>query len=203
MINLIANGQELSALGFCINHIQEVRYLSDPKKEDLADGLERKKEQARKRAKDVRDGALFARRKRERTLTPGVKIVGSRLLDGGSEDTERSNLENKLKHEVTDYLLRRGGFEVTEEMLVDTRSNKRDTEDVMDIQIARIIGFHEKWGLDRRFLSKSIFAHRFENGVIFEHSLISYGGYVSRTYYVVEGNEFRAFAQRNFRKSAD
>ena len=129
--------------------------------------------------------------------------MGSRLLEGGPEERDRADSENELKQAVTEYLLNRSGFQVTEEMLVDTISKKRDTEDVMNIQIARIVGFHEKWGLDRRFIRKSIFAHRFENGAIFEHSLISYGGYVSRTYYVVEGNEFRAFAQRNFRKQSD
>lgn len=104
---------------------------------------------------------------------------------------------------MTEYLLGKGGFEITEEQLVNSISKKRDSEDVMEIQIARIIGFHEKWGLDRKFISKSIYAHRFENGSVLEQSLISYGGYVSRTYYVVEGNEFRAFAQRNFRKHSD
>jgi hypothetical protein len=101
---------------------------------------------------------------------------------------------------VIEYLQRKGGFEITEDQLVDTLSKKRDSEDVMEVQIARIRGLHEKWGLDRRFLSRSVIAHRFENGTVFEHTLISYGGYVSRTYYVVEGNEFRAFAQRNFRQ---
>ena len=104
---------------------------------------------------------------------------------------------------MTDYLLRRGGFEIANEPLVNSISKKRDSEDVMEIQIARIMGFHEKWGFDRRFISKSIYAHRFENGSVFEQSLISYGGYVSRTYYVVEGNDFRAFAQWNFRKQSD
>ena len=104
---------------------------------------------------------------------------------------------------VMDYLLRKGGFEISEKQFTDVLSKKRDTVDVMDIQIARILGLHEKWGLDRRFItrSESIYAHRFENGAIFEQSLISYGGYVSRTYYIVEGNNFRAFAQWNFNKS--
>jgi hypothetical protein len=163
--------------------------------------LERKKEQARIRAKAVRDSAIFARKKRERSLTPGVKIVGSRLFDDDSRESTES--KSRLKLEVTDYLLRKGGFEITEERLVDTVSKKRDSEDVMDIQIARIDGFHEKWGLDRKFLHKSLYAHRFSDGTVIEHSLISYGGYVSRTYYVVEGNNFRAFAQRNFRKKSD
>ena len=101
---------------------------------------------------------------------------------------------------MTEYLLNKGGFQITEEQIVDTISKKRDSKDVMDVRIARVMGFHERWGLDRRFISKSIYAHRFENGTIIEHSLTSYGGYASRTYYVVEGNEFRAFAQQNFRK---
>jgi hypothetical protein len=160
--------------------------------------LERKKEQARKRAKAVRDSAIFTRKKRERSFTPGVKIVGSKLLD--KEPEEPTQVKPDLRLAVTEYLLRKGGFEITEERLVETISKKRDSEDVMDIQIARIDGFHEKWGLDRKFLHKSLFAHRFIDGTVIEHSLISYGGYVSRTYYVIEGNNFRAFAQWNFRK---
>jgi hypothetical protein len=174
--------------------------LSDHKKEELSEGLERKKEQSRKRAKAVRESAIFTKRKRERSLTPGVKIVGSKFLEREAEQRDTAYSENELKLAVTDYLLKKGGFQVTEEMLVDKISKTRDSEDVMEIQIARIRGFHERWGLDRKFISKSIYAHRFENGAIFEHSLFSYGGYVSRTYYVVEGNEFRAFAQNNFRK---
>ena len=112
-------------------------------------------------------------------------------------------MRDNLTRAITEYLLEKGGFEITEEQLVDTISKKRDSKDVMEVQIARIKGFQEKWGLDRRFLSKSIYAHRFEDGAIFEQSLISYGGFVSRTYYVVEGNEFRAFAQHNFRKTSD
>lgn len=105
-----------------------------------------------------------------------------------------------LKEVVTEYLLKKGGFLVTEGVSIDKLSKRSDSEDVMEIQIARITGLHDKWGLDRTFLSKSIFAHRFENGSVFEYSLLSYGGYVSRTYYVVDGNEFRAFVQQNFRK---
>ena len=164
-------------------------------------GLERKKEQARKRAKAVRDSAIFTRKKREPSLTPGVKIVGSRVFEREPEAPARK--ESDLRLIVTEYLLSKGGFEITEERLVDTISKKCDSEDVMDIQIARIDGLHEKWGLDRRFLHKSVFAHRFTNGTVIENSLISYGGYVSRTYYVVEGNNFRAFAQRNFRRASD
>ena len=132
-------------------------------------------------------------------MTPGVKIVGSKFLDNKSKTP--SEVESDLKHAVIEYLLRKGGFEITEERLTDTISKKRDTEDVMEVQIARVDGFDEKWGLARKFLHKSLYAHRFSDGTIIEHSLISYGGYVSRTYYVVEGNSFRAFAQHNFRKT--
>lgn len=176
--------------------------LSDHKKEELSEGLERKKEQARKRAKAVRESAIFTKRKHTRSLTPGVRIIGSRALEGENE-TGRSGTEEELKQTVIDYLLRKGGFQITEDQLTDKISKKRDTEDVMEVRIARIMGLHEKWGLDRRFISKSIYAHRFKNGAIFEHSLNSYGGYVSRTYYAVDGNEFRAFAQRNFRKPSE
>ena len=127
--------------------------------------------------------------------------MGSKLFERESDGPAYD--ESHLMQAVTEYLLGKGGFEITEERLVDTISKKRDSKDVMDVQIARIDGFHDKWGLDRKFLHKSLFAHRFSDGTIIEHSLISYGGYVSRTYYLVEGNNFRAFAQRNFRKQPD
>ena len=174
--------------------------LSEREGKELQDGLERKKEQARKRAKAVRDSALFTQRKRKRALTPGVKIVGSRLFDEASDEQDQND---EFRQAVIEYLLGKGGFPISEERLVDIISKTRDSEDVMDIQIARIDGFHDKWGLDRKFLHKSLYAHRFKNGTVIEHSLISYGGYVSRTYYIVEGNNFRAFAQRNFRKQSD
>ena len=192
--------QELSSEVFLSDTHRRICDLSGRKEEELAEGLERKREQARKRAKAVRESAIFTKRKRERSLTPGVKIVGSTILERGQEEIDTTYSENGLQQEVTEYLLKKGGFQVTEEMFVDKISKKRDSKDIMEIQIARIKGFHEKWGLDRRFISKSIYAHRFENGAIFEQSLLSYGGYVSRTYYVVDGNNFRAFAQRNFRK---
>jgi hypothetical protein len=149
----------------------------------------------------VRDSTTIARRRGERSLSPGVKIVGSHLLDGDKEGTATEVSERQLQQEVIDYLLKRGGFEITEEVLLDTLPKKRDSDDVMDVRIARIMGFHDRWGLDRKFTRESTHAHRFEDGVIFEHSLTSYGGYQSRTYYVVEGSQFRAFAQHNFRKS--
>jgi hypothetical protein len=129
-------------------------------------------------------------------------VIGSSILRE-DELSDKSDAMSRLKEEVTEYLLKKEGFLVTEGVSVDKLSKRSDSADVMEVQIARVTGLHEKWGLERTFLSRSIFAHRFEDGAVFEHSLISYGGYVSRTYYVVGGNEFRAFAQRNFRKPSD
>jgi hypothetical protein len=171
--------------------------LTDPERDVHETGLERKKEAARKRAKSVRESAIFAKRKRERTLTPGVKIIGSRLFE---DDAESSTSEVNLEEDVKSYILERGGFVVTGENKVDTLTLKRDSEDVMNVRLSRIVGFHDRWGLDRKFFSSSIHAHRFEDGAIIEYSLQSYGGYISRTYYVVDGNEFRAFVQHNYRK---
>jgi hypothetical protein len=163
--------------------------------------LEHKKEQARQRAKRMRETAITAKRRGERSLSPGVRVIGSKLLEGDKEGSTEKAMIHQLQQEVTDYLLKRGGFEITEEVLLDTLSKKRDNDDIMDVRIARVIGFHDRWGLDRKFTRESAYAHRFEDGTIFEHSLTSYGGYASRTYYVVEGFQFRAFAQHNFRKS--
>ncbi|MHA1939036.1 MAG: hypothetical protein ACXABV_15635 [Candidatus Thorarchaeota archaeon] len=163
--------------------------------------MEHKKEQARQRAKRVRKSSIIARKRGERSLSPGVKVIGSHLLDEDETEISGEVSESQLQLDVIDYLLRRGGFEITEEVLVDTLSKKRDSDDIMDVRIARVVGFHDRWGLDRKFTRESAHAHRFEDGVIFEHSLTSYGGYQSRTYYVVEGSQFHAFAQHNFRKS--
>ena len=171
--------------------------LTDSEEDLNESGLEKKKERARTRAKSVRESAIYAKRKRERTLTPGVKIIGATLFD---EDEEVSSSESNLEEDITSYILDRGGFLVTEETKTETLAIKPDTEDVMNLRIARIAGFHDRWGLDRKFFSKDIHAHRFEDGAIIEYSLESYGGYISRTYYVVEGNEFRAFAQHNYRR---
>ncbi|NHJ12739.1 MAG: hypothetical protein EAX95_03645 [Candidatus Thorarchaeota archaeon] len=160
--------------------------------------LERKKEQARKRAKAVRESAMFSRKKRERTLTPGVRIIGSSLFEDDKDAVEENE---KLEGAVASFVLRKGGFAVTEETSVDTLSKMRDCEDVMSIMIAKIVGLDDRWGLDRKFISNSIHAHRFEDGVVIEYSLESYGGFVSRTYYVVDGLTFRAFAQHNYRKA--
>jgi len=70
--------------------------------------------------------------------------------------------------------------------------------------MARILGPDEKYGLERKFFFKkrpALHAHRFPDGTVIEVGLQSYSGYVSRTYYVVDGNEFRPFAQDNFRKT--
>jgi hypothetical protein len=163
--------------------------------------LERKKEQARQRAKRVRESGIIARRRGESSLSPGVKVVGSRLLDADDEKTANADSQSKLLQDVTSYLLKRGGFLVTEEVHVDTLSKKRDSNDVMDVRIAGLVGFHDRWGLDRKFTRESTHAHRFEDGTIFEYSLTSYGGYQSRTYYVVDEYHFRAFAQHNFRRN--
>ncbi len=184
------------------NRFRGLYELSDRNDKELKDGLERKKDKARKRAKAVHESAIIARRRREHTLTPGVKIIGSGLFDK-EEEVDVPESGDELKEMVISYLLKKGGFPITEDHLLESISGKRENEDVMEVQIARIVGLHEQWGLDRRFLSKSVYAHRFEDGAVFEHSLVSYGGFVSRTYYVVIGNEFRAFAQRNFRKPSD
>ncbi|MHA3965045.1 MAG: hypothetical protein AM325_016070 [Candidatus Thorarchaeota archaeon SMTZ1-45] len=188
---------------FAFHRIRRLYKLSEGIDKELKNGLERKKEQARKRAKAVRESAIIARRRGERSLTPGVKVIGSSVLDREAEKVDFSETGDELEEIVASYLLKKGGFQITDEQRLDSISTKRDSEDVMEVQIARIMGLHEQWGPDRRFLSKSIYAHLFENGAVFEHSLISYGGFVSRTYYVVDGNEFRAFAQRNFRKPPD
>ncbi|MHA2302642.1 MAG: hypothetical protein ACXACD_16980 [Candidatus Thorarchaeota archaeon] len=176
--------------------------LPNQESEDKQNGLERKREQARQRAKRVRESAIIAKRRGEKSLSPGIRVVGSRLLDGNKGSSAEKPTMIQLQLEVTDYLMGRGGFEITEEVLVDILSKKRDNDDIMDVRIARVVGFHDRWGLDRKFTRESAHAHRFEDGTIFEHSLTSYGGYASRTYYVVEGSQFRAFAQHNFRKSA-
>ncbi|NHI84084.1 MAG: hypothetical protein EAX81_07260 [Candidatus Thorarchaeota archaeon] len=159
--------------------------------------LEKKKEQARKRTRAIRENAIFSRKKRQSILTPGVKIMGGSLFDN---DVDTPKERQELEEAVASYVLRRGGFEITEESSTDTLSKRRDSKDVMNVMIARIAGFDERWGLDRKFLRESIHAHRFEDKSIVEYTLESYGGYVSRTYYVVDGLIFRAFAQHNFRK---
>ncbi|MFW9982614.1 MAG: hypothetical protein ACFFE3_11955, partial [Candidatus Thorarchaeota archaeon] len=98
----------------------------------------------------------------------------------------------------------KGGFSISDKTTISTIYNRADSKDVSEVIIARILGPDEKWGLERKFFFRgrqSIHAHRLQNGTIIEVGLQSYSGYVSRTYYIVDGNEFRAFAQYNFRKT--
>lgn len=166
--------------------------------------IEKKKEAARKRAKSVRDNARWARRHgTSRQQTPGVKIIGSPLLDGPSEE-EESDIPESLENVVTEYILGKGGILITDQTTIPTIHNEVDSRDVSEVIIARILGPDEKWGLERKFFFRgrqAIHAHRLQNGTIIEVGLQSYSGYVSRTYYIVDGNEFRAFAQYNFRRT--
>ena len=123
-------------------------------------------------------------------------------MEGERSPAEPERTDN-IRQTVLAYVLGKGGFEVSERHLVEKISNKRDSEDVMEVRIARIMGLYEKWGLNRRFISRPVYAHRLENGAVIEHSLLSYGGFESRTYYVVDGNEFQAFAQWNIRKTRE
>ncbi|MHA1943597.1 MAG: hypothetical protein ACW96M_04285 [Candidatus Thorarchaeota archaeon] len=167
--------------------------------------IEKKKEAARKRAKSVRDNARWARRKgTSRQQTPGVKIIGSSVLDGPSKESSISRSDQSLESTVTSYILRKGGIAITEQTTIPTIYNKVDSQDVSEVIIARIFGPDEKWGLKRKFFFRgrqSIHAHRLQDGTVIEVGLQSYSGFVSRTYYIVDGTEFRAFAQDNFRKT--
>ncbi|MHA1769769.1 MAG: hypothetical protein ACTSV3_07990 [Candidatus Thorarchaeota archaeon] len=168
----------------------------------LRRGKERKREESRSKAKRVKENADWARRKRSSTQTPGVVIRGYEFK--GTSPREEGHSEGLLESEVVDYVLRRGGFVVHEGDSVDTLTRKRDSEDVAEIFIARILGRHDKYGLERRFFSRRgrpIHAHTFEDGTIIELGVESYNGFVSRTYYVVRGTDFHPVAQHNFRKS--
>ena len=137
-------------------------------------------------------------------MTPGVKVVGSPLFDGPTNEPSSFEDDESLEDLVTDYVLGKGGIRITEETTIPTIFNKSDSEDVSEVIIARILGPHEKWGLERNFFFRgrqSIHAHRLPNGTVVEVGLQSYSGFVSRTYYIVDGNEFRAFVQYNFRKT--
>ncbi len=167
-------------------------------------GIEKKKEAARKRAKSVRDNARWASRKgTSRQQTPEVKILGSPLFDDPSEES-KSRIDESLESMVISYVLRKGGIAITEPTTIPTIYNKVDSQDVSEVIIARILGPDEKWDLERKFFFRSrqsIHAHRLQDGTVIEVGLLSYSGFVSRTYYIVDGNEFRAFAQDNFRKT--
>ncbi|MHA1951359.1 MAG: hypothetical protein ACW987_16010 [Candidatus Thorarchaeota archaeon] len=98
----------------------------------------------------------------------------------------------------------KGGIEISDQTTVPTIYNSDDSDEVSEVIIARILGPHEKWGLERNFFfrgRRSIHAHRLQDGTVIEVGLQSYSGFVSRTYYIVDGNEFRAFVQYNFRKT--
>jgi hypothetical protein len=165
---------------------------------------ERKKEESRKRAKSVRNNAKWARKTgTSRQMTPGVKVIGAPLFAEPSEDKKESH-EESLESIVLAYILRKKGIAITEPTTIPTIYRKVEDAEVADVTIARILGPDEKWGLERNFFYKNrqaIHAHRLPDGTVVEVGLQSYSGYVSRTYYVVDGNEFRAFAQDNFRKT--
>ena len=102
------------------------------------------------------------------------------------------------------YVLDKGGIAITDPTTISTIYSKVDSEDVSEVITARILGPHDKWGLERNFFfrgRKSIHAHRLQDGTVIEVGLQSYSGYVSRTYYIVDGNAFRPFIQYNFRKT--
>ena len=165
---------------------------------------ERKKEESRRRAKSVSDNARWARKKgTSRQMTPGVKVIGAPLFKDESKDSKKES-DEPLESIVLSYILRKNGIEITEQTTIPTIYRKVKDAEVADVMIARILGPDEKWGLDRKFFFKSrqsFHAHRFPDGTVIEVGLQSYSGYVSRTYHVVDGTEFRPFAQDNFRKT--
>ena len=165
---------------------------------------EKKKEESRRRAKSVRDNARWARKTgTSRQMTPGVKVIGAPLFRDEPAESKKES-EESMESMVLAYILRKKGIEITEETTLPTIYRKVKDADVADVMIARIQGPDEQFGLDRKFFFKSrqsFHAHRFPDGTVIEVGLQSYSGYVSRTYYVVDGTEFRAFAQDNFRKT--
>jgi len=165
---------------------------------------EKKKEESRRRAKIVADNARWARKTgTSRQMTPGVKVVGAPLFRDPPEESKKKSYE-LLEDLVLAYILRKKGIAITDQTTIPTIYRKVEDVEVADVMIARILGLDEKYGLERKFFFRSrqaIHAHRFPDGTVIEVGLQSYSGYVSRTYYVVEGTEFRAFAQDNFRKT--
>ena len=165
---------------------------------------EKKKEESRRRMKSVRDNATWARKTgTSRQMTPGVKVIGAPLFRDEPEDSKKEP-EKSLESIVLDYVVRKKGIAISDQTTIPTIYRKVKDVEVADVMIAQIHGLDEKWGLDRKFFYKSrpsFHAHRFPDGAVIEVGLQSYSGYVSRTYYVVDGNEFRAFAQDNFRKT--
>lgn len=170
---------------------------------DDSKGRERRREDSRTRAKRVKDNADWSRRKGAATQTPGLAVKGYEFRDTAPSPEAEIESE-KLEAEVVSYILRRGGFATKEEDTIPTLTRKRDSEDIAEIFIARIMGPDEKYGLDRRFFQKrgrAINAHSLEDGTIIEYGVESYKGFVSRTYYVVRGSVFHPIAQHNFRKT--
>ncbi len=165
---------------------------------------EKKKEESRRRAKSVADNARWARKTgTSRQRTPGVKVIGASLFRDEPISSKKES-EESMESMVLTYILRKNGIEITEKTTLPTIYRKVKDVDVADVMIARIQGPDEQYGLDRKFFFKSrqsFHAHRFPDGTVIEVGLQSYSGYVSRTYYVVDGTEFRAFAQDNFRKT--
>ena len=165
---------------------------------------EKKKEESRRRAKSVADNARWARKTgSSRQMTPGVKVIGAPLFRDGPEESKKESTQS-MESMVLAYILRKNGIAITEQTTIPTIYRKVEDVEVADVMIARILGPDEQYGLDRKFFFKSrqaFHAHRFPDGTVIEVGLQSYSGYVSRTYYVVDGTEFRAFAQDNFRKT--
>ena len=154
--------------------------------------------------KSVRDNARWARKTgTSRQMTPGVKVIGVPLFRDETEESKKDP-EESLESIVLSYVLRKNGIAISDQTTIPTIYRKVKDVEVADVMIAQIHGLDEKWGLDRKFFYKSrpsFHAHRFPDGAVIEVGLQSYSGYVNRTYYVVDGNEFRSFAQDNFRKS--
>ena len=168
---------------------------------DGPQGRERKKETSRTRAKRVKDNADWRRRTGSAARTPGVAIRGYEFQD---DSPRQSSEDSSLAEEVAAYVLRRGGFRTNPEDTIPTLSRVRDSTDVADVFIARILGPDEQYGLQRKFYSRKgrpIHAHTLEDGTILEYGLENYTGFTSRTYYVVRGDVFVPLAQHNFRKT--
>ena len=165
------------------------------------EGPERKRETSRERAKRVKDSADWRRRTGSAARTPGLAIRGYEFQDDGASETPE---DSTLEEQVVAYILRRGGFRTNREDTLETLSRKRDSTDVADVFIARIVGMDEQYGLERKFYQRRgrpIHAHTLEDGTILEYGVESYSGYASRTYYIVRGSAFEPLAQHNFRKT--
>ncbi len=104
---------------------------------------ERKKEEARRRAKSVSDNARWARKTgTTRQRTPGVKIVGAPLFSG--PDDSKKTAGESLESIVLSYILRKDGIKITDQTKIPAIYRKIDTTDVSEVMIARILGPDEK-----------------------------------------------------------